>query len=111
MRQKGGCLYTHNVIYDNDNNVVKDQRLLVSVCPHGLHVHTTKEKGEGGYKPARDNTTGDIRYYPSTIVDYWPNWLTVMNDGYKNMCDCKTCTEMNNLHTAMKCTSENPVML
>ena len=49
------------MIYDNDNNVVKEQRVLISVCPRALHVHMMKNKNEGGYEPARDNATGDAR--------------------------------------------------
>ena len=91
------------MIYNNDNNIAKEQRVLISVCPCALHVHMMKNKNEGGYEPARDNATGDARYSLSTIVNYWPNWLTIMNDGHKNMCACKICTEMDDLHTAMKC--------
>jgi len=61
-----------------------------------------KKGTDGGYDPARDAATGEPKYSLSTIVSYWRNWLTIMNDGHMLMCGCKTCMEMNDVHEVMQ---------
>jgi len=94
--------FPDDIILDDQNEKVKIQRVLISTCPRQLHVQMMKKGTDGGYDPARDATTGDPKFSLSTIVAYWPNWLTIMNDGHMLMCGCKTCMEMNDLHEAMQ---------
>ena len=91
-----------DIILNEQNEKVTIQRVLISACPCQLHVQMRKKGTDGGYDPARDAATGEPKYSLSTVVSYWPNWLTIMNDGHMLMCGCKTCMEMNDLHEAMQ---------
>ena len=89
-----------NKIVDSDGNYVSIQRVLISKCPRGLHAHMVKEKKDGGYDRSRDPQTKEVRYSLSTIVAYWPNWLTIMNDGHMRICGCQTCVETDDVQLA-----------
>lgn len=62
-----------------------------------------KEEKDGGHGPARitqEDGSAIARYSVSTLVNVWPNWLSIMNEGHMNACACKTCTETNGMHEA-----------
>ena len=88
-------------VLDEQNEKVNVQKVLISACPRALHDQMMKPESEGGYKRAKDSS-GDPRFSLTTLINYMPNWLVQMNDGHKLMCGCKTCTEMDGLHDAMK---------
>ena len=94
-------LYGH-YIFDSEGKHVEIQRVFCSVCPRALHLHMLKDPSEGGYAPAKDKESGDARYSLSTVVAYWPNWLTPMTDSHMSLCGCKTCIDTDDLHTALK---------
>jgi len=61
-----------------------------------------KDESEGGYKPAIEEATGLSRYYsPSTIINYWPNWLTPRSNSHMSICGCKTYIDMDDLHATL----------
>lgn len=91
-----------DVVRDEENKPVEIQRVMITTCPRGLHVHMMKPKSEGGYARAWEVPNKTARYSLSSIVAYWPNWLVQMTDADMNICGCKTCTETNDLHDALK---------
>ena len=93
-------LYGDAMRDSEDGRKIMIQRVLISVCPRQLHVLMLKSETEGGYPAARDPRTNEVCYSLSTIVAYWPNWLTVMNNSHMSVCACKTCTETDGLHEA-----------
>ena len=75
--------------------------MLIDCNPRELHLLMVKDPKKGGYKGAWKD--GQVRFSYSTLVHYWPNWLTQMNDSLKMMCGCDTCVTMDDLHRALNC--------
>ena len=94
-------LLSGNYVLDEQNEKVKVQKVLIAACLRALHAQMMKLESEGGYKHAKDSSGGP-RFSLTTLINYMPNWLVQMNDRHKLMCGCKTCTEMDGLHDAMK---------
>ncbi|KAL7533169.1 hypothetical protein ACHAXR_005078 [Thalassiosira sp. AJA248-18] len=90
-----------DAVLKSNGEKLEIQKVLITVCPRQLHVHMMEEVTKGGYKYARDRS-GEVKFSITTIVSYWPNWLTIMKDGHMMLCGCKTCTEMDGLHEAMQ---------
>ena len=73
--------------------------IMIEVKANPCHVLMCKSVADGGYKGARTEND-DVRILSSMLRVYWLNWLMVMNDNDCNMCACKTCQTISNLHTA-----------